>query len=284
MFCKHCGKEIADNSAFCQYCGGKQDVIDTTSNSEEIKLGGFYEKEDPQDVVAANEEPEPANSSIPSQNAEPNVLDDIDDSKEYTLEELNNYINKGVEKILQMSNDFRSLTRFSHYSQFAAVLTPTGLLGSLRESIQTKKLMRYLGTKIYDNMSYDSLGFYMAAAAENLSKAQAKVQKMVSPSDPAYFGNVRSIIDALLKYHTEWKDVAPEVYAEELTLKSGEKFYLGVQMEYEMHKFFTQMELPDGEYKEIQRNVKNVDNGGSGCMVFIGIILTASLMAACSIL
>lgn len=51
-----------------------------------------------------------------------------------------------------------------------------------------------------------------------------------------------------------------------------------------MHKFFTQMELPDGEYKEIQRNVKNVDNGGSGCMVFIGIILTASLMAACSLL
>ena len=99
MFCKHCGKEIADNSAFCQYCGGKQDVIDTTSNSEEIKLGGFYEKEDPQEVVAANEEPEPPNSSIPSQNAEPNVLDDIDDSKEYTLEELNNYINKGVEKI-----------------------------------------------------------------------------------------------------------------------------------------------------------------------------------------
>ncbi len=26
MYCKHCGKEIADDSKFCQHCGEKQDV------------------------------------------------------------------------------------------------------------------------------------------------------------------------------------------------------------------------------------------------------------------
>ena len=25
MYCKHCGKEIADDSKFCQHCGGEQD-------------------------------------------------------------------------------------------------------------------------------------------------------------------------------------------------------------------------------------------------------------------
>lgn len=24
MYCKHCGKEIADDSKFCQHCGGSQ--------------------------------------------------------------------------------------------------------------------------------------------------------------------------------------------------------------------------------------------------------------------
>ena len=24
MYCKHCGKVIADDSTFCQYCGGRQ--------------------------------------------------------------------------------------------------------------------------------------------------------------------------------------------------------------------------------------------------------------------
>ena len=26
MYCKHCGKVIADDSKFCQHCGGKQTV------------------------------------------------------------------------------------------------------------------------------------------------------------------------------------------------------------------------------------------------------------------
>lgn len=31
MYCKHCGKEIADDSAFCQYCGNKQDGSQSVS-------------------------------------------------------------------------------------------------------------------------------------------------------------------------------------------------------------------------------------------------------------
>ena len=27
MYCKHCGKEIADDSKFCQHCGGKLDNV-----------------------------------------------------------------------------------------------------------------------------------------------------------------------------------------------------------------------------------------------------------------
>ncbi len=35
MYCKHCGKEIADDSKFCQHCGGKQNILsDSTNNAE----------------------------------------------------------------------------------------------------------------------------------------------------------------------------------------------------------------------------------------------------------
>lgn len=34
MYCKHCGKQIADDSKFCQYCGGKQDDASTPTNQE----------------------------------------------------------------------------------------------------------------------------------------------------------------------------------------------------------------------------------------------------------
>ena len=33
MYCKHCGKEIADDSVFCQYCGGELQELE---NEEKI--------------------------------------------------------------------------------------------------------------------------------------------------------------------------------------------------------------------------------------------------------
>ncbi len=40
MFCKHCGKQITDDSLYCQFCGGKQDVEEPTEKEDDknIKL------------------------------------------------------------------------------------------------------------------------------------------------------------------------------------------------------------------------------------------------------
>ena len=39
MYCKHCGKEIADDSRFCSSCGANQDLGSTSVQSEEdLKL------------------------------------------------------------------------------------------------------------------------------------------------------------------------------------------------------------------------------------------------------
>ena len=35
MYCKHCGKEIADDSKFCQHCGGEQDALSDSTQSVE---------------------------------------------------------------------------------------------------------------------------------------------------------------------------------------------------------------------------------------------------------
>lgn len=40
MYCKHCGKQITDDSLYCQFCGGKQDVEESTEKKDDqnIKL------------------------------------------------------------------------------------------------------------------------------------------------------------------------------------------------------------------------------------------------------
>lgn len=37
-FCKKCGKVIAEDSIFCQYCGAKQDAIDQISEKKKIEV------------------------------------------------------------------------------------------------------------------------------------------------------------------------------------------------------------------------------------------------------
>ena len=37
MYCKYCGKEIADDSIFCRYCGGKQEESVPSSTSFDVK-------------------------------------------------------------------------------------------------------------------------------------------------------------------------------------------------------------------------------------------------------
>ena len=39
VFCKHCGKQITDDSLFCKYCGGKQDV--EVGNYKDSKESSF---------------------------------------------------------------------------------------------------------------------------------------------------------------------------------------------------------------------------------------------------
>lgn len=42
MYCKHCGKEIADDSKFCQHCGGKQ--LESEVKDNEAPFGRIVSK------------------------------------------------------------------------------------------------------------------------------------------------------------------------------------------------------------------------------------------------
>ena len=45
MFCKHCGKEIMDDSAFCTYCGGnvrENSVAAKDESSPVLAVWGFF--------------------------------------------------------------------------------------------------------------------------------------------------------------------------------------------------------------------------------------------------
>lgn len=202
---------------------------------------------------------------------------------EKTLEELNLHINKLLAEVQQMTKDFSNLDSFSHYNQLISALSPTGLLGALRENAEQKKLMKFLQTKIYKEMSFDEIGVKIAIIAEDLSMTQVEVQKKTKPSDDCYYGNVRLIVNALEKCKDAWEAISPAVAMEELKRKDGSTLVLGPQVEYWIQLELIKMDLPQ-EYERIKKSVKKAENGGSGCMVILALATATGLLAACSIL
>ncbi len=63
MYCKHCGKQIADDSTFCQYCGGKVDALAQESKEdsvvEQTEKPAETDKETAEEVVITTKEAQP---------------------------------------------------------------------------------------------------------------------------------------------------------------------------------------------------------------------------------
>lgn len=67
MYCKHCGKQIADDSSFCQYCGEK--VIDELLLSENSTILPANNKniseEGTSEVIIVTKEANPIQVEVP---------------------------------------------------------------------------------------------------------------------------------------------------------------------------------------------------------------------------
>lgn len=198
-----------------------------------------------------------------------------------SLDQLNLHINEVLENVRQMTNDFMNTETFSHYYLLLGVLTPTGLLSAIRENSEQKKLRKFLETKIYRNMSFDEIGFYLVDIAKDLSQTQVEIQKIVSKENEKYYGNVERIIVALEKCKKSWYEISPKVAMEVLTLSNGTTFQLNPQVEYEMQLEFVKMDLPP-KYNRIKKSIKQTQSG-KGCMIIIAITLTVFL-SACSLI
>lgn len=63
MYCKHCGKQIADDSTFCQYCGGKVDAPAQESKEDstidQVEQPAEQEQQPAQEVVLTTKETQP---------------------------------------------------------------------------------------------------------------------------------------------------------------------------------------------------------------------------------
>ena len=64
MYCKHCGKQIADDSTFCQHCGGKVIEVSSSEVNSGVSQANNEQSESAQEVVVATKEANPIQVEI----------------------------------------------------------------------------------------------------------------------------------------------------------------------------------------------------------------------------
>ena len=83
MYCKHCGKQIADDSTFCQYCGGKVDAPAQESKEdsvvEQVEKPNETEQQPAQEVIVTTKESQPIQVEVSKKTKDNNstIADEI---------------------------------------------------------------------------------------------------------------------------------------------------------------------------------------------------------------
>ena len=43
MYCNKCGKQITDNSVYCNFCGGKIEIIDNKESNKKVSAKSLFD-------------------------------------------------------------------------------------------------------------------------------------------------------------------------------------------------------------------------------------------------
>lgn len=196
-----------------------------------------------------------------------------------TIEELNQHITDVLEDVEQMTKDFASLDTFSHYNQFLGALTPTGILGAIRENVEQNRLKKYLETKIYRDMTFREIGYKLVDITQDLVETQNEIKKRATTTEEGHPENIAKIFRTLMDCRKAWVAISPKVAEETLTLTNGDEIQLGPRIEVLMWDEFAKMDASNLDSATVAMIQKESGMGGMGCMVIIAIAL-ANLLAS----
>lgn len=198
----------------------------------------------------------------------------MDDKIGTNLFELNKEIDTILEKFSDISRCLRGKDQAS-YLNHSKIQWTGGILGAIAEYKQDKRLEKLLNAPIYGDLSFYKMTWFIIDETEKLVDKQLQIQKLSSPEDDIYYGNVKRIFTSLTEVIQAWYNYSPEAAEASLTLGDQKDVGLYLTVEYQTKNHLKKLDLPP-ELKLSED--PPVANSNSGCLgVFVGIIVVMSM-------
>lgn len=200
--------------------------------------------------------------------------DNMDDNNSTNLFELNKEIDTIIEKFSDISRSLRGKDQAS-YLNHSKIQWTGGILGAIAEYKQDKRLEKLLNAPIYGDLSFYKMTWFIIDETEKLVDKQLEIQKLSTPEDEVYYGNVKRIFDSLTELIQAWYNYSPEAAEASLTLGDQKDVGLYLTVDYQTKNLLKKLDLPP-QLKLAED--PPVANNSSGCLgVFVSIIVIMTI-------
>ncbi len=160
--------------------------------------------------------------------------------EEKTLETLQQEFENKLQEIRNLSTGLNRVERFSHHAKsVVTTFSLIGITGAIREASEKKKLQKFLDTKIYNGMDYESVARHIGKLSNQLVEMQLQIQQRYGDNN-----NIPKMVQALDDCYNAWYGISPAVADEELRTPSGDTDTLSNMARYVIRKPFNSLELP----------------------------------------
>lgn len=192
-----------------------------------------------------------------------------------TIEQYTEEIHQICQELEEAAEDIGQMGSVSHLSK-SFIQFNGGILGAIQEHKEGKRLKRLLNAPFYKEWSYYQFAFYIIECAGRLVEKQLEVQKMTTPDNPVYFGNVRLISNSVNTVREAWRLYSPDMANELLTIAGQEDVALWPTVYGWTKKEIIKLDLPSN--LQWLKRPEREDSGGCLGMMLALLLMPISLM------
>ena len=201
--------------------------------------------------------------------------DNMDNNNSTNLFELNKGIDTIIEKFSDISRCLRGKDQAS-YLNHSKIQWTGGIIGAISEYKQDKRLEKLLNAPIYEDLSFFKMTWFIIEETEKLVDKQLEIQRLSTPEDDIYYGNVKRIFIALTEVIQAWYNYSPEAAEASLTLGDQKDVGLYLTIDYQTKNLLKKLDLPP-ELKFSE--APPVSNNKSGCAgIFLALIIVSGVI------
>lgn len=192
-----------------------------------------------------------------------------------TAEQYTEEIKAICQELTEAADAIGKLEPVSHLSSSKIQFTG-GILGAIQDVKEGNRLEKLINAPIYKDFSFCKFAYHIMAECERLVDKQLEVQKLTSPDNPMYYGNVELIMYSIQYSYDAWYNYSPDMASANITINDVENVDLNLSVRHYTKEDIDKLDLPP-KYKSHNETKSQEKENSGGCLGIIILLVAGTI-------